>query len=190
VAYILLMLGIYGLLLEFYNPGSILPGIIGGISLILALYSMQTLPVNYAGLLLIIFAVILFLLEIKVPSFGLLTIGGVSSLVLGTIMLFDSPLAYMRVSWQILISVSGFTVLFFVFAIGMAVRAQQKQPETGAEGIIGEEGVVLKTIEPRGMIKIHGEYWQAESEVRIEQGKRVKVLQFDNKQLVLKVKEI
>jgi len=190
VAYILLMLGIYGLLLEFYNPGSILPGVIGGISLILGLYSMQTLPVNYAGLLLIIFAVILFLLEIKVPSFGLLTIGGVTSLVLGTIMLFDSSLPFLRVSWQVLISVTGFTVLFFVYAIGMALRAQQKQPATGAEGIIGEEGIVLKTIEPRGMIIIHGEYWQAESETRIEKGRKVKVFAFDNKQLVLKVKEI
>ena len=101
IAYILMMVGMAGIMLEIYNPGSILPGVAGGVSLILALYAMQTLPVNYAGLLLIIFAIVLFLLEIKIPSFGLLSIGGVISMVMGSIMLFDSELPFMRIAWAI-----------------------------------------------------------------------------------------
>ncbi len=187
IAYILLMLGIYGLLFELYNPGTILPGVVGGISLIIGLYALQTLPVNYAGVLLILFAVILFLLEIKIPSFGLLTIGGVISLVMGSVMLFDSPLPFLRLSWQVITFVVILSVLFFVFVIGMAIKTYRKKPTTGLVGMIGEEGVVFKALNPEGTVKIHGEFWKAVSEVPCKKGQRVKVVEADKETLKLKV---
>ena len=117
IAYILMMIGMAGIMLEIYNPGSILPGIVGGVSLIVALYAMQTLPVNYAGLLLIIFAIVLFLLEIKIPSFGLLTIGGIISMVVGSIMLFDSEMPFLRIAWQVIAVVVSLTALFFILPL-------------------------------------------------------------------------
>ncbi len=187
IAYILLMLGIYGLLFELYNPGTILPGVVGGISLIIGLYALQTLPVNYAGVLLILFAVILFLLEIKIPSFGLLTIGGVISLVMGSVMLFDSPLPFLRLSWQVITFVVLLSVLFFVFVIGMAIKTYRKKPTTGLVGMIGEEGEVFKALNPEGTVKIHGEFWKAVSEVPCKKGQRVKVVDADKETLKLKV---
>lgn len=190
IAYILMMIGIYGVLFELYNPGSILPGIVGGICLIIGLYSLQTLPVNYAGLLLIVFAVILFLLEIKIPSYGLLTIGGIAALVMGSLMLFDTPSPFLRVSWEVIITMVIASVLFFVFAIGMAIRTHRTKPITGQQGMIGEIGEVILAIDPVGTIKIHGEIWTATSDKLIEAGKRVEVVEYDGKHLKLKVKEI
>jgi len=191
IAYILMMIGIYGILFELYNPGSILPGVVGGICLILGLYALQTLPVNYAGLLLIVFAIILFLLEIKMPSYGLLSIGGVIALVMGSVMLFDTPdVPFLRVSWEVIITVAILSVLFFVFAIGMAIRTHRKKATTGKEGIIGEIGEVCKAIDPLGTVKIHGEYWKAVSDAPIEEGKQVEVVEYDDKRLRLKVKAI
>ncbi len=187
IAYILLMLGIYGLLFELYNPGTILPGVVGGICLITGLYALQTLPVNYAGVLLIVFAVILFLLEIKIPSYGLLTIGGVISLIMGSVMLFDSPLPFLRVSWQVITFVVILSVLFFVFAIGMAIKTHRKKPTTGLVGMIGEEGEVFKPLNPEGTVKIHGEFWKAVSDVPCKKGQRVKVVETDKETLRLKV---
>ncbi len=187
IAYILLMLGIYGLLFELYNPGTILPGVVGGICLVVGLYALQTLPVNYAGFLLIIFAVILFLLEIKIPSYGLLTIGGVISLIMGSIMLFDSPLPFLRVSWQVITFVVILSVLFFVFVIGMAIRIHRKKPTTGLIGMIGEQGEVFKPLNPEGTIKIHGEFWTAFSDVPCKKGQRVRVVEADRETLRLKV---
>ena len=190
IAYILLMLGIYGLLFELYNPGAILPGIVGGISLILGLYALQTLPVNYAGVLLIVFAIILFLLEIKIPSFGLLSIGGVISLIIGSIMLFDTQLSFLKVSWQVILGVVVISILFFVFAMGMVVRTHKKKPTTGMAGMIGEIGEVYKTLNPEGTIKIHGEFWKAFSDQTVSKGKKVKVIEYDSDKLRLKVKTI
>ena len=188
IAYILMMIGIYGLMFELYNPGSVLPGVLGAISLILGLYAMQTLPVNYAGLLLIIFAIIMFLLEIKIPSYGLLTIGGVVSLIMGTVMLFDSPFPFLRVSWEVIAGVTIITVLFFVFAIGMALKIQRKRPATGAEGMIGEIGIVTEKINPEGRVKIHCEIWKAYSDETINKGQKVKVISCDDRDLIIKVK--
>ena len=190
VAYILLMLGIYGILFELYNPGAILPGVVGGICLILGLYSLQTLPVNYAGFALIIFAVILFLLEVKIPSYGLLTIGGIISLVMGSVMLFESPLPFLRVSWQVITFVVILSVLFFVFAIGMAIRIHRKKPTTGDVGLIGEIGEVFKPLNPEGTIKIHGEFWKAVSDQPCKRGQKVEVIEIDRNTLVLKVKPV
>lgn len=190
VAYILLMLGIYGILFELYNPGSILPGVVGGICLILGLYALQTLPVNYAGFALIIFAIILFLLEIKIPSYGLLTIGGVISLIMGSVMLFESPLPFLRVSWQVITFVVILSVLFFVFAIGMAIRAHRKKPTTGDVGLIGEVGEVFKALNPEGTVKVHGEFWKAISDEPCKKGQKVKVIDIDRDNLILKVKPV
>jgi membrane-bound serine protease (ClpP class) len=190
IAYILMMVGMAGIMLEIYNPGSILPGVAGGVSLILALYAMQTLPVSYAGLLLIIFAIILFLLEIKIPSFGLLTIGGVISMVMGSIMLFDSELPFMRIAWEVIAVVVTLTTLFFIFAIGMAVRTHRKKPTTGQQGMVGEVGEVYKKLDPHGTVIIHGEYWKATSESKIDKGTKVKVIECDNKHLTIKVEAI
>ena len=190
IAYILMMLGMLGLTLELYHPGAILPGVVGGISLILGLYAMETLSVNYAGILLIIFAVILFLLEIKIPSFGVLSIGGVISLIAGSVMLFDSNLPFLHLSWQVIFGVVVITTLFFVFLVGLVVRAYRKKPTTGVEGMAGEIGEVYKTLNPQGTIKVHGEFWKAVSDSPVKKGGRVEVLEADRESLLLKVKPI
>ena len=165
IAYVLMMLGFYGLLFELYNPGAIFPGIIGAICLILAFYAMQTLPVNYAGLALILLGVVLFLLEIKVVSHGMLTIGGVVSLVLGSIILFqgNSIGGVVRVSVSIIVTVATVSTLFFLFVIGAGLRAQRLKPISGMEGMIGKVGETMNTLNPNGTIQIQGEMWNAES---------------------------
>jgi membrane-bound serine protease (ClpP class) len=173
IAYILLMLGIYGIFFELSNPGSIFPGVVGVIFLILAFFSMQTLPINYAGLLLILFALILFMLEIKITSYGLLSVGGVISMVLGSLMLFDSPEPFFRVSLSVIIPAVLTTLAFFLFAIGFALKAQRKKPTTGQQGIVGEIGVVIEKIDPEGRIKIHGEIWKATSDMKIKAKEKV-----------------
>ncbi|MGV3502708.1 MAG: NfeD family protein [Adhaeribacter sp.] len=186
LAYILLLLGFYGLLFELYNPGSLLPGIVGGISLIVALYAMHTLPLNYAGLALVVFAIILFLLEIKVTSYGALAIGGVISLFLGTMMLFrpESPLEVVRISWSVIFSSVAVTALFFLFVIGLGLRAQRLKPVTGMEGLLGDIGESLDTLNPAGTVWVHGEIWQAES-VRgaVGKGEKVRVVGITNLKL-------
>jgi len=183
VAYLLMMFGVFGLLFELYNPGSILPGIVGGICLITGLYSMETLSVNYAGLLLILFAIILFILEIKIPSYGLLTIGGVISMIIGSVMLFDSPLPFMRVSLHLILLFAILSALFFIFAIGMTLRTHRKKPTTGAQGMVGETGKVTKKIDPEGTVLIHGEYWKATSSKPLGEGQKVKVIEVDSNSL-------
>ena len=190
ILYILFLIGISGISLELYNPGSILPGVVGGICMILFLYSVQTIPVNIAGLLLIIFAAVLFLLEIKIPSYGLLTIGGVTSLVLGSIMLVDSPLPFLQISWKLILAATITITLFFIFAIGFAIRAHRKKPTTGKEGLVGEEGVALEDLKPTGQIAIHGEIWKAIAEDRIKKGQPVLVEEVDSQHLQLKVKPV
>jgi membrane-bound serine protease (ClpP class) len=165
-AYIFLMLGFYGLLFELYNPGSIFPGIVGVISLILAFYSLHTLPVNYAGLGLIIFSIILFIAEIKIVSHGLLAIGGTISFILGSLMLIDTEpgMEYLAISWKVLVPAVIFTVAFFVFIIGLGIRAQRRKPTTGSEGLIGKHGTVIQRLDPEGRIRIHGEIWFARTD--------------------------
>lgn len=193
IAYVLLMLGFYGLLFELYNPGSILPGIVGVISIILAFYSLHTLPVNYAGLGLIIFAIVLFIAEIKVQSHGLLAAGGILSLILGSMMLIDTEpsFEFVRLSWSVIIPTVVLTAGFFLFAIGMGIRAQRRKPTTGREALVGEVGVTIDTLSPKGQVRIHGEIWNAEAEGgKIQSGKRVRVIKVENLQLkVTKVED-
>jgi len=183
IAYIFMMLGFYGLLFELYNPGSILPGIVGVISLIIAFYSMHTLPINYAGLALIIFSIVLFILDIKLTSHGLLTAGGIISLVIGSLMLFrsETTLDAVSISWKIIFIVVLFTAAFFIFVIGLGIKAQQRKPETGVEGIIGEIGEAVSDLRPNGEIKIHGEFWKAQSlEGDLPKGSKVKAIAVHN----------
>jgi membrane-bound serine protease (ClpP class) len=188
IAYILLMLGIYGIFFELSNPGAILPGVVGGIFLILAFYALQMLPVNFAGLALILFAIILFIAEIKVVSHGLLAIGGVISLFLGSMMLFESPTEYMRVSLSVIIPAVMVSAAFFTFAVTKAVKARLTKPTTGMEGLIGETGIVSVPIAPEGKVSIHGEFWNAISDQKIEAGEKVQAIGVTN--LKLKVKKI
>jgi membrane-bound serine protease (ClpP class) len=177
IAYILLMLGFYGLMFELYNPGSTLPGIVGVICLILAFYSLHTLPINYAGLALIIFALLLFLLEIKIASHGVLAIGGIISLLLGSMMLIRTGSGDIgRISWSVIISATAVTALFFLFVVGMGLKAQRLKPTTGSEALIGETGIAKENLHPIGMVMVHGELWQAESvSGEIDTGEKIRV---------------
>ena len=178
IAYILLMIGMYGIMFELFSPGAILPGIAGVIALILAFYSMQTLPVNYAGLALIIFGVILFLLEIKIVSHGLLAIGGTVSLFLGSVMLIKpgSSMEFSSISRAVIYSVTVLSALFFLFVLGAGLRAQRRKVVTGAEAMTGATGEVIEMLDPNGIVKLNGEIWAAESvSGTIAKGEKVKV---------------
>jgi membrane-bound serine protease (ClpP class) len=188
IAYILLMLGIYGIFFELQSPGAILPGVVGGIFLILAFYALQMLPVSYAGLALILFAIVLFIAEIKVMSHGLLAAGGVISLFLGSIMLFQSSAEYMRVSLSVIIPAVMVSAAFFIFAVTKAIHARLKKPTTGMEGLVGEAGTAATSISPEGKVSVHGEFWNATSDQNIENGEKVQVIGVNH--LKLKVKKI
>jgi membrane-bound serine protease (ClpP class) len=185
IAYILLTLGMWGLFFELSNPGAIFPGIVGGICLILAFFGLQTLPVNYAGLLLMILAVIFFILEVKVVSYGALTIGGIISMVFGSLLLFESPLPYMRASLSVIISVAVATALFFIFALGFVIQAHKRKVTTGDQGLLGEVAVARTALNPEGDVFIQGEIWKAESDQPVKKGEKVVVTGIE--QLTLKV---
>ena len=188
IAYLLLMIGLAGLYFEFSHPGAILPGVVGGISLILAFFAMQTLPVNFAGILLIIFGVILFIAEIKIISHGMLTVAGVISLVLGSLMLFESPIPALRVSLKVMIPTVVIMSLFFVAVVSLAVNAQMRKPKTGREGMLDEEGTTVTPVHEDGKVFIKGEHWNACSQEPIEEGQRGKVSGW--KGLILEVERI
>ncbi len=188
VAYLLMLLGFYGLFFELQNPGSIFPGVVGVISLILAFYSLHTLPVNYAGIALILFGIILFLLEIKITSYGLLTVGGIISLLLGSLMLVnsESSLEFVAISWSVIIPAVLFTTVFFLFIVGLGIRAQTRKPVTGSEGLVGETGEAFTNIAEEGQVKIHGEIWNASTAGEpINAGTRVVVRDVRNLRLIV-----
>jgi len=186
IAYILFLLGMYGLLFELYSPGAILPGIVGVISLILAFYSMHSLPVNYAGLALIIFAIILFLLEIKIVSHGLLAIGGIVSLLLGSMMLIrsDSGLDMARISRGVIYAATAVSALFFLFVLSFGIRAQRSKVVTGIEAMIGNTAEVIEMLNPIGTVRVNGETWNAESlSGAITRGEKVRIKEIKNLKL-------
>ncbi len=183
IAYILLMLGIYGIFFELSNPGTILPGVVGAIFIILAFFSLQFLPINYAGLLLILLAIILFIAEIKITSFGLLTVGGAISMFLGSIMLIDTPIPFFRISWTIIVPTVILTVLFFVFAVGMGLRAQKRKPVSGKEASVGAVGIARTDIDPEGKVWLEGELWTAHAKTPIRRGEKVRVLDMEHMRL-------
>jgi membrane-bound serine protease (ClpP class) len=189
IAYILMLLGFYGLFFELTNPGSLFPGIVGGICLILAFYAFQTLPVNYAGLLLIILAIILFILEVKIVSHGALTIGGIVSMVIGSLMLFESPAPFMKLSLYVILPAVLISALFFTVTLSLAFKAYMRKPVTGAEGLLGEVGVADTDItNDRGMVLLHGERWTAYADELIPKGEKITVEAVSG--LKIKVKKI
>ncbi len=177
VAYVLMMLGMLGLFFELSNPGVILPGVIGGISLILAFFAFQSLPINYAGLLLILFAIVLFVAEIKIVSHGVLAIGGMVSMALGSLMLFDAPEVGFRVSWWLIVPTVLATAGLFLFVVAAGVRALGRPPSTGAEGLVGKTGTVRERLGPEGQVMVSGEIWRALAEGEpLEPGAQVRVV--------------
>ncbi len=188
IIFILFSLGTLGLAIELYNPGAILPGVVGAICLIIALYSMQTLPINYAGLALIVLAVVLFLLEIKVTSYGMLTVGGVISLVLGGLFLIDSPEPALRVSLSVIVTITICIGGFLVLAVGAIVRSRKKQVMTGFEGMVGQIGRVSERIEREGMVYVAGALWKAVADEIIEKDEPVTILSGHNQ--ILKVAKV
>ncbi|MBI3810538.1 MAG: nodulation protein NfeD, partial [Nitrospirae bacterium] len=175
IAFILMTLGTIGLIAELYNPGAILPGIVGAISLILAFYSLQTLPINYAGVLLILLGIVLFILEIKVVSYGLLSLGGIASMVLGALMLVKTDAPFLKVSLSVIIP----TVVTFggllLAVTWLAVKSQRRRPVTGSEGMIGTIAVAMTELAPRGKVLLQGEIWDAVSEEPIHEGEEAEV---------------
>ena len=185
IAYILLMIGLAGLYFELSNPGAIFPGVIGGIAIVLAFFSFQTLPVNYAGVLLIFLAVIFFILEIKVTSYGLLTIAGIVSLLLGSLMLFEGKSTELRLAWTTILPAIFIISAFFVVVSSLVVKSQMLVSKIGAEGLVGKKGIVQKEIIDEGKVFVHGELWIATAKEPIEKGAKVKIVKVTN--LVLEV---
>ena len=186
IAYLLMTLGTIGLLAELYNPGAILPGIVGAISLILGFYSLQSLPINYAGVLLLLLGVVLFVLEATVTSYGLLAISGVLSMLLGSLMLIKTDAPFLQISWAVIIPVVGLAALVSFAMVGMGVRAIRRQPVTGREGMVGLVGVAKTALSPRGQVAVRGELWEAMSEEPGEAGRMVEVTAIDGLKLRVK----
>jgi membrane-bound serine protease (ClpP class) len=188
IAYILLLLGIYGLFFELRSPGMIFPGVIGGICIILGFYALQLLPVNYAGVALIVLSGLLFFLEIYITSHGMLTIGGIVSLLLGSLILFESGVPFISLSWTTIVIAVAIIAGFFLFLAGMGIHAQLRRKASGKEGMIGEVGMAKSRIDKDGgSVYIHGEYWNARSFVVIKKGSKVRVVEISN--MVLTVEE-
>ena len=188
VAYILMLIGIYGLFFEFANPGFILPGVAGAISLLLALYAFQVLPVNYAGLALVALGIIFMLAEAIVPSFGALGFGGVIAFVTGSIILFDKAGPGYAVSLPLVGGLALVSAGFFLFVVGAAIKARKRPVVSGEEEMLNMTGEVIDAFERNGRIRIHGEVWKAESAVPLQGGDKVRVVAVDG--LVLKVQPI
>jgi membrane-bound serine protease (ClpP class) len=188
IAYILLMIGFAGLYFELSHPGAIFPGVIGGIALVLAFFALQTLPVNYAGILLIILAIIFFIMEMKISSYGLLSVAGIVSLLLGSLMMFKDTGPDMRLSLKVLLPTIILISGFFVFVAGLVFRAQMAKPRTGTKGLVGEIGMVKKALAPEGKVFVHGELWNAKAEKAIDEGAKVRVISVVN--LMLEVEPL
>jgi len=176
IAYLLLMLGSAGLMMELWNPGTILPGVVGAISILLAFFALQVLPVNSVGLLLLLLGIVLLLLEVKVTSYGALTIGGIVALTFGSIFLFESRESFYRVSWSVLVPTVIAATCFFVFVVGKGLRAQRRQPTTGTQGMIGKIGTAATPLDPEGRVHIRGEIWTAHAVTPIAAGTKVEIV--------------
>jgi len=188
VAYILMLVGIYGLIFEFSNPGSIVPGTVGGICLLLAMYSFQLLPVNYAGMALILLGVALMVGEAFQPSFGILGIGGVISFVIGSIILMDTDVPGFGIDISVIVSFAVSSVIMFVFIVGMAIKARRRPVVSGQEELLGAEAVVIEDFEQNGRVNIHSENWNALCDTPLRKGQLVKVIGING--LILQVEPL
>jgi membrane-bound serine protease (ClpP class) len=188
IAYILMSIGWLGILMELYHPGAMFPGVVGAICLILGFYSLQTLPINYAGLALIGLAILLFILELKIVSHGLLTIGGAIAMIIGSVMLIDSTEPGARISLTVILAMVGTVVAFFMFAMALALKARSRRPATGVEGLIGQIGIAKEAFDTTGMIHVAGEYWQAKTTAPVQTGAKVEIT--DMQGMVLTVRPV
>jgi membrane-bound serine protease (ClpP class) len=188
ISYILMMLGIYGLFFELANPGVILPGVLGALFLILAFFSFQVIPINYAGFLLIALAMVLFVLEVKVVSYGMLTLGGAAAMFLGSVMLFEKVDPYVQLSRSLIFAATLFSAAFMVMGLTLVLKTHKKAPVTGIEGMAGEEGVASTDLSPEGKVKVHGELWSAVCPGGLPAGTRVRVVAV--KGMLLEVEEV
>ncbi|HEY6084387.1 MAG TPA: nodulation protein NfeD [Nitrospira sp.] len=186
IAYLLMTIGTIGLMAELYNPGAILPGVVGAISLILAFYAFQSVPVNYAGMLLFLLGIVFFILEATVTSFGLLTIGGIISMILGSVMLIKTDVEFLRISWSVIIPVVALAAGFSLLIVGMGVRVMRKPPVTGREGMIGLVGTVKSALGPYGQLAVRGELWEAIGDQPLQPGDEAEVTRVDGLRLYVK----
>ncbi len=175
IAYILMLLGIYGLIYEFSNPGMLFPGVVGGICLLLGLFALQVMPINYVGLALIMLGIVLMISEAFMPSFGALGLGGIVAFVIGSVMLIDTDVPGYGIPWALIIPVAVASGLFSFFVVGMAIKARARPVVTGAEEMIGATGEILDDMEHEGWAHIHGERWRVRSKVPLKRGGRVRV---------------
>ena len=186
VAYILMILGFYGLYFELSNPGAIFPGVAGAICLILAFYALHTLPINYAGLMLIILAIALFIAEAFITSHGILGVGGTIAMLLGSVMLIDSPVPALQISWAVIIPVVSMSALLFIITVTVAIRVRREKTDTGREGLIGKQAEARSDLDPTGRIFIHGESWNARSNEPIHKGEKVTIIDIEGLTLIVK----
>jgi membrane-bound serine protease (ClpP class) len=176
VAYILMLIGIYGLILEFSNPGAIVPGTVGAISLLLALYAFQLLPINYVGMGLILLGIGLMIAEAYAPSFGILGIGGVVAFAIGSVILIDTEAPGFGINLSVILSFSIISALIFILVVGMAIKARRRPVVAGREELIGSEGIVLQDFDDKGPVKVHSEIWQAKTKYPLHKGQSIKVI--------------
>lgn len=180
VAYILLLLGIYGLIFELSIPGVAFPGVMGAVLLVCALVAMETMEVNWAGIALIFLSLIFFVADIKLPGYGALTVGGILSFLIGSWLLFPGTrIPYLRLPWELIAAATGLTAAFFIFIVASGIRALKRKVTTGIEGLIGSEGVAKTDLKPLGLVQVKGEEWQARSEFRIKKGTKIRVVKLE-----------
>ncbi|MCL1048863.1 nodulation protein NfeD [Shewanella abyssi] len=189
IAYILMIIGIYGLLLEFYSPGIGIAGITGAISLIIALYAFQMLPLSYAGLALLILGIVLLITESMLPSFGIFGVGGVAAFVVGSIFLFDTPQPQFQVSPVLIASIAFVSILFFVFALGYILRMRNNAVVSGQEAIIGADATVIDDFDGQGFVFLNGERWNAISPQKLTKGQTVTIIEINGLSLLVSIVE-
>ncbi|MBU1263639.1 MAG: nodulation protein NfeD [Gammaproteobacteria bacterium] len=175
IAYILMLLGIYGLIYEFSNPGMLFPGVVGGICLLLAMFALQVMPINYVGLALIMLGIVMMVSEAFIPSFGALGVGGIIAFVIGSVMLIDTDVPGYGIPWALIVPLAVTSGLFSFFVVGMAVKARARPVVTGAEQMIGATGEILEDMEHEGWAHVHGEQWRVRSNLPLKRGDRVRV---------------
>jgi membrane-bound serine protease (ClpP class) len=189
IAYILMILGFYGLYFELSNPGAIFPGVAGAICLILAFYALHTLPINYAGLMLIILAIALFIAEAFITSHGVLGVGGTIAMLMGSVMLIDSPAPSLQISWAVILPVVGLSALLFIITVTVALRVHREKTDTGKEGLIGKQAQARSEINLTGLVFIHGENWTARSNEPVHKGEKVTIIGIDGLTLIVRKEE-